>query len=181
MNEQSKLSEATYFYNRMRATVGNREHFLYNLSALLSAARSVLQYAFKEAQPRGRQWYNNHISNEVLRFFKDKRNINIHTEPIQVNQNISMQLTEVIRISDSINIRINPTEKSIDENSSGSSEPTSPSDISPIIAYKFTFPDWNGDEDVLQLCDKYLKELQRVITDGQDKGFLKNNRILTIP
>lgn len=51
-NERSKLAEARYFYSRMRKEVDDREAFTCNLSAFLAAARSVLQYALKEAKTK---------------------------------------------------------------------------------------------------------------------------------
>lgn len=53
MFEQEKLKEAKYFYSRMKEERGqeDRESFKYNLSAFLSVARSVLQYALKEVDP----------------------------------------------------------------------------------------------------------------------------------
>ncbi len=135
MYEESKLKEAWYFYSRMVSKTDNRDNLLFDLSAFLSAARSVLQYAFKEAQtkPGGRQWYDNHMtSSKVLAFFKDKRNINVHTQPVQVNQHTSIQLTEVMRISESIHIRkFDQTGRLIGEYSSELSESPPAPEIPP--------------------------------------------------
>ncbi len=176
MYEESKLREAEYFYSRMVSETDNRDNFLFDLSAFLSAARSVLQYALKEAQTKsgGRQWYDNHIrSSKVLAFFKDKRDINIHMQPIQVNQHTSIQWTEVIRFSESIHIKkFDQTGRLIDEYSSGPSEPPPAPETPPKVTHRFTFSDWSGTEEVLQLCKYYLKELRHVVEDGQNNGFL---------
>ena len=176
MYEESKLREARYFYSRMLSETDNRDNLLFDLSAFLSAARSVLQYALREAQtkPGGQQWYDNHVtSSKVLAFFKDKRDINVHTQPIQVSQHTSIQLTEVVPFSDSILIKkFDQNGQLIGEYSSEPELPTQPAEIPPKITNRFTFPDWPGNEDVLQLCHLYLNELQRVVIDGQSKGFL---------
>lgn len=176
MYEESKLKEARYFYSRMVSEIDNRNNLPFDLSAFLSAARSVLQYTLKEAQTKsgGQQWYDNHItSSKVLAFFKDKRDINVHTQPIQVNQHTSIQLTEVVRISESIHIKkFDQTGRLIGEYSSEPSEPPAAPEIPPNVTHRFTFPDWSGTEDVLQLCHLYLKELQCVVKDGQNNGFL---------
>jgi len=176
MYEESKLKEAWYFYSRMVSETDNRDNLLFDLSALLSAARSVLQYARKEAQtkPGGQQWYDNHISSsKVLVFFKDKRDINVHMQPIQVKQHTSIQLTEVVRVSESIHIKkFDQTGRLIGEYSSEPSELPQAPEIPPKVTHRFTFPDWSGTEDVLQLCRLYLNELQRVVEDGQNNGFL---------
>ena len=176
MYEKSKLKEAGYFYSRMVSEIDNRDNLLFDLSAFLSAARSVLQYAFKEAQTKygGQQWYDNHItSSKVLAFFKDKRDINVHMQPVQVNQHTSIQLTEVVRSSESIHIKkFDQTGRLIGEYSSEPSEPPAAPEIPPKVTHQFTFPDWSGTEDVLQLCHLYLNELQCVVEDGQNNGSL---------
>jgi hypothetical protein len=159
----------------MVSETDNGDIFLFVLSAFLSAARSVLQYAIKEAQTKsgGQQWYDSRItSNNVLTFFKDKRDINVHVQPIQVNQHISIQLTEVV-LSVSIHIKkFDQTGRLIDEYSSEPSEPPSSREIPPKVTHRFAFPDWSGTEDVLQLCHLYLEELQHVVVEGQNNGFL---------
>ena len=98
MHERKKLEETRYFYSKMNDSLNQREEFCYNLSAFLSSARSALQYALKECSSKGKQqWYDSQIkSSPVLTFFKDKRDINIHTEPIQPQTNHNLALTETI-------------------------------------------------------------------------------------
>lgn len=50
MHELEKLKEAGYFARRMEASINDPKAFQYELSAFLSAARSVLQYAFEETK-----------------------------------------------------------------------------------------------------------------------------------
>jgi len=176
MYEESKLREAWYFYSRMVSETANRDNLFFDLSAFLSATRSVLQYALKEARTKsgGQQWYDKHIaSSKVLAFFKGKRDISVHMQPIQVNQHTYIQLTEVVRVSESIHIKkFDQTGRLIGESSSEPSEPPAAPEIPPKVTHRFTFPDWSGTEDILQLCHLYLKELQRVVEDGQNNGFL---------
>ncbi len=176
MYEESKLKEAWHFYSRMLSEIDKPDVFLFDLSAFLSAARSVLQYALKEAQTKlgGQQWYDSHVTlSKVLTFFKDRRDINVHTQPIQAKQLTYIQLTEVVRLSESIHIKkFNQAGQLIGEYSSESPEPPSAPEIPPNVTHRFTFPDWSGIEDVLQLCHLYLNELQRVVENGQNNGFL---------
>lgn len=98
MNEKAqKLAEAKYFYDRMVEVQKiviqhNREYFTYNFSAFLTAARSVLQYMNEEieqlkdpgAKQEAKKWYEGRIAaSPKLRFFRDKRDINIHVSPIR--------------------------------------------------------------------------------------------------
>jgi hypothetical protein len=81
MNETKKLQEAKYFLTKMEETREDPNSFVYNLSAFLSAARSVLQYVFNETRKtaNGNQWYQSFVkSSNTLKFFKDKRDVNIH-------------------------------------------------------------------------------------------------------
>jgi hypothetical protein len=87
MHERKKLEEAEYFYHHLvdEQTKKNREAFRHDLSAFLTAARSVLQYTDKEAKTKlgGSAWYNNQItSGPLLKFFRDERNDDIHEEPV---------------------------------------------------------------------------------------------------
>ncbi|MBU1180527.1 hypothetical protein KJ885_06295 [Patescibacteria group bacterium] len=73
MDEKKKLGEAKYFFKLMSRNKKNKEKFLYNVSAFLTAARSILQYSLEEAKNKsnGQFWYDNYISrNIILQFFK---------------------------------------------------------------------------------------------------------------
>ncbi len=52
VHEATKIREAEYFLGQMLCTQNQLQHFTYNLSAFLSAARSVLQYALAEAKTK---------------------------------------------------------------------------------------------------------------------------------
>jgi hypothetical protein len=60
MYELDKIQEAEYFYDQMKVNEEKADVFKYNLSAFLSAARSALQFALKEAETKsgGIQWYD---------------------------------------------------------------------------------------------------------------------------
>src|SRR5207249_2882101 len=95
MHEEGKLQEASHFLGQMRSSLEDPEVFRYNLSAFLSAGRSVAQYALKEAQtkPGGQVWYDR-------------------------------------------------------------------------------FVDWEGNEEIPELCERYLAVLKRLVVDGRARGML---------
>ena len=70
MNERYKIGEAKFFLARMEESVSDRVAFRYYLSAFLSAARSVTQYAQEESRSKGRQeWYDETVAgNDVLSY-----------------------------------------------------------------------------------------------------------------
>src|SRR4030067_3783407 len=93
MHERYKICEAKFFLERMEESVHDRVAFRYYLSAFLSSARSVLQYAREESKNTGGlDWYDTTVArSDVLGFFKDKRDVNIHGEPVNPSRNISIE------------------------------------------------------------------------------------------
>jgi hypothetical protein len=176
MHELDKIEEAKFFYSQMIKEKENRDNLKYNLSAFLSSARSALQYALKEVETKngGQIWYNTQIINsKVTKFFKDKRDINIHIEPVSIIKDINLKLSETMHISESVSIVIRDLDGNIKRQYSSSSEP--PKIIYnelPIVEERYRFDDWTGDEDVFVLCQKYLDELNTIIMDGRSRGFL---------
>jgi hypothetical protein len=130
----------------MEASIDDSDAFRYELSAFLSAARSVLQYAFEEAttKPNGRQWYEAQVSGSaVLKFFKDKRDLNIHVEPVRPSRHIAVSITEQIRISDSVRI-IKQKEDGTIEVPEPEAEPPNPKpqETSADVKIRYVFLDW---------------------------------------
>jgi hypothetical protein len=178
MNEIEKIQEAEYFLDRMTAKRESRDAFRFNLSAFLSAARSVLQYAREEVRPKpgGLAWYDSHMANnKVLKFFKDKRDINIHVEPVVVRVDVGVQATERIRLSESVTIDIFEGGKLVDRRQSAPVEletESEPADQPATTSRIYRFGDWSGGEDVFQLSATYLNELKHVVAEGQQRAYL---------
>jgi len=180
MSKRTKIEEAKYFLACMKEEQDNREHFNFNLSAFLSAARSVLQYARKEAKAKkgGQQWHDNCMEKSpVLEFFRDKRDINIHDEPVHPTAHFHDTITETIYVSDSISIvHKNKDGKTISEYSSEKPKPETKKqekqETSIVQEVKYKFSDWPGDEDVITLCERYIQELEKVVQNGVSKGFI---------
>jgi len=181
MHETKKLDEANYFYSRMMEEQKNRNTFIYNLSAFLSAARSVLQYALKEAEHKagGEKWYKSHISaSPVLKFFKDKRDFNIHTEPVHAQAQHSVNMAATGSASVSLSYIVFDKDGKIKQQSSPdcpqekSIEKPKESENSSRHEVRYKFGNWTGNEDILTLCQRYIQEIDVVIKDGVAKGFL---------
>ena len=177
MNERKKLQESRYFLSRMKQEQENRFDFTCNLSGFLSASRSILQYAYAEAKRtrNGLQWYELTVSNEpILQFFKDKRDINIHEQPISPSAKINVAVHETIGISDSISVVVKDKDGNIKHEycSKPSQTPieTTPPEATKTITYYFS--DWIGNEDLVTLCEKYLDKLEKLINDGVSRGHI---------
>ena len=102
MHERSKLAEARHFLDRMHAEHGNPAAFTLELSAFMGAARSVLQYACREAQlkPGGQKWYDQTMANPLLCFFRDLRDNNIHEVPAKPLTKITTEVAGLLNIGD---------------------------------------------------------------------------------
>ena len=126
-------------------------------------------------QSGGLQWYNNYITTIcILRFFKDKRDINIHTEPIQLQSHAKLEFSETLHLSDSISITHTDEDGNIKQQYSSNKpeqllkEPQAPA----VMQIKYKFNDWVNNDDVLTLCQLYIQELEILIKDGVKKGFI---------
>lgn len=177
MHEHDKLQEASYFLKRIQEERMHREYFVFNLSAFLSAARSVLQYALEEAKtkPGGQSWYDNLISNSsVLKYFKDKRDINIHQEPIKPLARHQVTITSTAYITDSVHVILKDKDGNIKQelHSESENKDSAKPDLPMGHTVAYFFVDWSGDEDVFQLCDKYLEQLVRAVDEGVQNGHI---------
>lgn len=177
MFEKNKLKEAKYFYSIMIKERDNREIFCYNLSAFLSASRSVLQYVLEEAKNKknGQKWYDNYIfNNSIFSFFKDKRNINIHTEPISPIKNVRLGFRGTLHLSGSL--RISHRDKNgniLEERTIKKPKKNFEKTIKQIEkSFVYKFSNWPDDEDVETLCKIYLDDLEKFINEGIKKGFI---------
>ena len=128
MRKSEKIKEAEYFYSQMLKETSDRDHFKFNLSAFLSAGRSVLQYAREEVQgkQKAQAWYDAQVTaNKITGFFKDKRDINIHAEPVAVQANVSVGLATTLNVSDALSMVIRDPQGNI--KGEYHSEPAQPS------------------------------------------------------
>ena len=163
MYELHKLQEAKYFYQQMLITKKAINPFRYNLSAFLTSSRCVLQYTRKSAKNIGKEdWYNRYVSNNwILKYFRQKRNYNIHEKPNTLMQTFSMELyitgTKVITTPEGKKKYLRPKKSK---------------KKSKTVYGDFQFYDWVGSETVLQLCKKYIRELAIFLETAKTQGII---------
>lgn len=175
MHEREKLEEAKFFLQRMEGSAAVPEEFKYHLSAFLTAARTVLQYAFREAEAKadGRAWYEGLVTgNTVLRWFRDLRDVQIHERPVQPDGLTAVSLVEPVSMSEGL--RIVKIDEVGERETIHTSEdpPVSPKEIPPEVRHIYQFQGWPGSEDVITLAKQYLVALEAVVADGVARGFL---------
>jgi hypothetical protein len=80
----------------------------------------------------------------------------------------------VLSISESIIAVIKDKDGKLKETRVIKEEPQPKKAIEPSIKSetKYEFADWSGVEDVIMLCEKYIKELEKVVVDGTSGGFI---------
>jgi hypothetical protein len=187
MYETEKLEEADYFLKQIVSAREDRKAHKHNLSAFLSAGRSVLQFANKEAaaKPGGQAWYDAYvIGNPVVKFFKDMRNENIHREPVSPMRENQVRIEDTLHFGDLENVvRIFSDDSEIVIIRDGKSVPRQqvsivaegtngpyPSKVTLSAVYRFA--EWKGTEDLPTLCSMYLAELRKIVAEGQSKSYL---------
>lgn len=103
-NKRRKLDEASYFFNCMIANELKPGLFQFNYSAFLSAARSVLQYAYEEAlqnynlnpKCRALRWYQKAVAkSDVIKFGRKERDESIHWAPVIPNNSVTIIPKEI--------------------------------------------------------------------------------------
>lgn len=159
------------------------EPFNFHLSAFLSAARSIIQYTYERAELLRRLTdYNMLVSaRPILRYFKGKRDINIHVKPVKSIQqvNIDVYSTITVRARDSVRIQMIEADGSISRDEtyespvSSHTEEEKATDVPGLIrSLHYRFADWQGDEDVLELSKEYLDNLRTFVNDAHSTGLI---------
>ena len=137
-NTEDKLSEAKYFFERMKEHVMDREAFRYNLSAFLTAFRSVTFIMRKEYREISgcREWYcKKQIEmkkDEKMKLLKEKRNITIHQKPIHPRAHVNVNSTLSIGLVPEINVTISHTNGTEERYSLMEEEKKAPTNTSKI-------------------------------------------------
>lgn len=170
MNAEQKLNEAKYFLKQTGITSNDSEEFSYNLSAFLSAARSVtwcLQKEFSK-HPKFADWYNRKQEemrhDKLMNFFNKKRNFVLKEKlpDLRRGTKVSTNLLPSLLFTDSVTIKISEPEGStkvekIEYTPSGNKKKTT------IPFQKVYFFEEFSDRNVIELCEEHIKRLESII------------------
>jgi hypothetical protein len=183
-NEEQKFREAAYFLGVMKANVNDRNAFIYNFSALITAARSVVQYAFEECRPdpTARAWYDNYISNtDMIRYFRDKRDINIHEEPVLPNAAYHVEATMHLTISGTFSVKVltRDSDGNLVEQSTAASDAAERAIAAPAprptsenkVSVRYFLADRKND-DLIDLAETYMNELIAFLHAARAAGYV---------
>jgi hypothetical protein len=170
-----KLEEARFFLSKMIAEAEDQGAFCCYLSAFLSAARSVLQYACAEVGKGtpGRMWYDREIGQySTLGFFKDKRDLNVHERPVKPDRTRVEMAEQIIRPSDALFVKVFDRDGNLVSQQSIIDPPRPPKpERAASAAISWYFDDWPGNEDIVDLCKRYLTEVEALLRAGEQQGY----------
>lgn len=173
MNENKKFNEAKHFFEQMIGNKMNRDIFEHNLSAFLTSSRTVFQYALKEAESKngGKSWYDTQVSSSsTIKFLKDKRDLNIHSEPVTTQAHHSVSSVVYLHTYGTATVT-DKDGKVVSQTNFGVHPEKAPKNKTTVdVIYKFK--EWSGREDVISLCEQYLKEIEVFIHDGITNSFI---------
>ncbi|MGN7494875.1 hypothetical protein ACTHPF_27300 [Paenibacillus sp. SAF-054] len=184
-DHEQKLDEAKYFYDLMVESYQKElfKQFTFQMSAFLTAARSIIQYTYEQATNLRRvNDYNKLIETRpILRYFKEKRDINIHAKPVKPIQQVNLDLhsTLTIRTRESISIQVTEEDGSVSRDEKieipSTRYPEQKKEIEETGLKRtlyYRFEDWQGNEDVLTLSKQYLDNLYTLINEAHSIGLI---------
>jgi hypothetical protein len=112
-------------------------------------------------------------ASKILTFLKDKRDVNIHVEPVPFRADIAVHASEQMRLTESLTTEIFEGGRLVGRHESPPGQPELESADEPAtISTVYTFSDWVGGEDVFQLSGQYLNALKAIAADGMKRGSL---------
>ena len=171
MLADAKLREAEYFLGCMDATAERPNEFQHNLSALLSAARSVTWYLQSEftGDPRFESWYEEKRDllsvDAEAKFFNDARVRTVHVREVTTRKQVNITIHDSIGMSDALKIEVIRDGKVVETREVPPSVVRPPEPAPPKVEITYYFPDLpGGEKEVLSACGSHLAKL-RVMLD----------------
>ncbi len=173
-NTRTKLNEAVYFLARMRDTSPAGDEFGYNLSAFLSAARSVTLLMQTEVKSTAgfEAWWAQELKGVVknarllalLELFNDKRVDTVHIRPVVPAAQVEVEVHEVVHMVDAILVQKFDENGQLVETRSGTSPPPPMEPREPRIEWRWYFEEL-PDVDVITASEEYVGWLSSVVEE----------------
>jgi hypothetical protein len=103
----------------------------------------------------------------VISFLKDQRDISVHEQPVVPIASASINIGGGMSASAVVHTT-GEDGQAVVRHAQGSSAVHT----EPVAKCSYRFVGWVGPEDVLALCQQYLKEVRAIISDGIVRGHL---------
>ena len=171
---RDKLLETIYFLTRLRETRSDRAAFKHNLSALLSAARSVTYVMVLEYKhiPGFQKWYAQKQAalraDPVAKLMFDKRRVTVHFAVMRPGVEVSVRLSETLTVSESVSVVVVHSDggTTTAESKRGSAVPRSASrgPRSETVEWRWFF-DEMASRDIVSLAQDYVSQLDGLVRE----------------
>ena len=150
----------------MRRVRDEPQSFAYELSAFLSAARSVDYYLAEECKKdeAARKWYAD-VRDRVkdgefrqVRYFIDKRDVNVHASMIEPRGLTNLAISESSTATDGVSVTLWDDQGNFLEQRKQDTAPTAPIERESTVVTRvdtYRFEDRQG-VDLFQMCQEYL-------------------------
>jgi len=171
---REKLQESRYFLELMTLTQAERDAFKYNLSAFLSASRSVTLIMQREYDKISgfKQWWSEKQeemrSDDAMRLLNEKRVMTIHLQSVRLRGQVDITIEERITIGDSVSIVLTHAD--------GTVERREPEPITPPVATETgSNTEWRWyfnelpEKDVLALCEEHMAKLDALVKECESR------------
>jgi len=171
---REKLNEAKYFLNQMIEKQADRDGFKYNLSAFLTAARSVTWFMQNEfGKKRGfKVWYakkqTEMKNDEIMRFLNEKRVKTIHRKPIDPRVNVKVSMHDRIGLSSSVSIIVTRPDGTIMSRQSKPAKKPTPAKTENAVEWGMYF-DEMPKKDIVTVCKEHIVKLDTLAVDCESK------------
>jgi len=169
-----KLNEAKYFLERMKEDRFNRDHFRWNLSGFLSAARSttmIMNIEFSkfhnyEGWLPGKIDKANRRSKGLMKYFHEQRRLTVHVRQVKPSGHFSIACKQTMHVGGGFVISGTGSTVTISDPESGASNESL--EDKPVKDCCWYFDDLS-DKDVVGLCQDYVDELEMLVSECESK------------
>jgi hypothetical protein len=171
---EEKLHESRYFLELMTLAQAERDAFKYNLSAFLSASRSVTLIMQKEyGKISGfRRWWSGKQkemrSDDAMRLLNEKRVMTIHTQPVRLRGEVNITIKERITISDSVSIVLTHADGTVERREPEPTPSPPATENESSVEWRWYF-DELPEKDVLTLCKEHMAKLDALVKECESR------------
>jgi hypothetical protein len=184
-----KFEEAQHFFEQMKKNIEDDKLFGFNLSAFLTAARSITFFMQNEFRSKTgfMNWYENKqklMGRECsFKFVNEMRRATVHVKRVMSDKKVSVTISETpIQVADSVSVRVIRDGKIVEEHPSKDSKKTKTiTSIKSLIqsasapfqrsnnnregrnVSRFFKEDPN--EDPIRKCEKYIQKLRNIVDE----------------
>jgi hypothetical protein len=170
----NKLEESGYFLIQMKHTANDWKLFKFNLSAFLSAARSitlVMQKEYAQAEDF-KNWYKpkqeEMRKDELLIFFANLRDISIHQKQVNPRFQSSFTVADLFAMPSGSTIVMGDKNEGTYLTNASVAE-VAATNVTKIRAIQKWYMDEKPDEDVITLCERYLSSMSTLVYECREK------------